>query len=57
MALQCILHSSEQLFPDGYSVIRVNTLTIPKRQIIDSSKLKDFADDNFKYDENGRKFF
>ena len=23
--------------------------------ILDSSKLKDFADDNFKYDENGRK--
>ena len=29
----------------------------PKRQILDSSKLKEFADDNFKGDENGRKFF
>ena len=28
----------------------------PKRQILDSSKLKEFADDNFKFDENGRKF-
>ena len=28
---------------------------ITKRQILDSSKLKQFADDNFKYDENGRK--
>ena len=28
----------------------------PKRQILDSSKLKDFADDNFNLDENGRKF-
>ena len=28
----------------------------PKRQILDSSKLKEFADDNFKMDENGRKF-
>ena len=27
----------------------------PKRQILDSSKLKKFADDNFKFDENGRK--
>ena len=27
-----------------------------KRQILDSSKLKEFADDNFKIDENGRKF-
>ena len=25
-------------------------------QILDSSKLKYFADDNFKFDENGRKF-
>ena len=28
----------------------------PKREILDSSKLKEFADDNFKYDENDRKF-
>ena len=28
----------------------------PKRQILDSSKLKEFADDNLKFDENGRKF-
>ena len=27
----------------------------PKRQILDSSKLKEFADDNFKFDKNGRK--
>ena len=29
---------------------------ITRRQILDSSKLKGFADDNFKFDENGRKF-
>ena len=28
----------------------------PKRGILDSSKLKEFADDNFIFDENGRKF-
>ena len=28
----------------------------PKRQILDSSKFKESADDNFKFDENGRKF-
>ena len=28
---------------------------ITRRQIVDSSKLKEFADDNFKFDENGRK--
>ena len=26
-----------------------------RRQILDSSKLKEFADDNFKFDETGRK--
>ena len=31
-------------------------LTFPKQQILDSSKLKEFADDNFNFDENGRKF-
>ena len=28
----------------------------PKRQILDSSKLKEFADDNFKFYQNGREF-
>ena len=28
----------------------------PKLQILDSSKLREFADDNFKFDENSRKF-
>ena len=28
----------------------------PKRQIFNSSKLKQSADDNFKFDENSRKF-
>ena len=31
-------------------------LTLTKRQILDFSKLKEFADDNSKFDENGRKF-
>ena len=31
------------------------TLPITRRQILDSSKLTEFADDNFKFDENGRK--
>ena len=29
---------------------------IPKQRILESSKLKAFADDNFKFNENGRKF-
>ena len=27
------------------------------RRILDTSKLKEFVDDNFKFDENGSKFF
>ena len=29
---------------------------ITRRQILDSSKLKEFADDNFKFDKNGRSY-
>ena len=29
---------------------------LPERQILYSSTLKDFADDDFKFDENGEKF-
>ena len=28
---------------------------LPKRQILDSSKLEEFSDDKFTFDENGRK--
>ena len=31
-------------------------LPFPKRQILGSSRLKEYADNNFKFDENGRKF-
>ena len=34
-----------------------DTLTLSKiGKILDSSKLNEFADDNFKFDENGRKY-
>ena len=33
----------------------IKSKPITRRQILDSSKLKEFADDNFKFDENGRK--
>ena len=35
----------------------VSLLTITRRQILDLSKLKDFANDNLKFEENGRKLF
>ena len=31
--------------------------TLPKRLILDSTKLKELVDDNFQFYENGRKFF
>ena len=34
----------------------MSSIPVPKRQILDSSKLKELADDNFKFDENGGKF-
>ena len=33
----------------------MNPQPITRRQILDSSKLKEFADDNFECNENGRK--
>ena len=38
-----------------HSMVEMNPLPITRRQILDFSKLKEFADDNFKFDENGRK--
>ena len=37
------------------SIYGVKVQPITRRQILDSSKLKDFVDDNFKFDKNGRK--
>ena len=37
-------------------LVRFVIYPFPKRQILDSSKLKDFADDNFKFDNNGRNY-
>ena len=34
---------------------KYKVLRITRRQILDSSKLQEFEDDNFKFDENGRK--
>ena len=45
------------LIPTSLQLAQVLTALLPitRRQILDSSKLKEFADDNFKLDENGRK--
>ena len=31
-------------------------IPFPNNKILDPSKLREFADDNFKFDDNGRKF-
>ena len=36
--------------------LRVLLEPFPEQQISNASKLKESADDNFKFDENGRKF-
>ena len=45
-----------ELFLERLVDIRTVVSPFPKRQILDCSKLKEFADDNFNFDENGRKF-
>ena len=37
-------------------LINILSYSFHKRKIVDPLKLREFADDNFKFDENGRKF-
>ena len=37
-------------------LINISSKPFPKQRILDTSKLKDFADNNFKFEEIGRKF-
>ena len=34
----------------------LGTINFPKQQILAASELKESADNNFRFDENGRKF-
>ena len=53
----CLLRAISP-FPTMFSeAVLLMCLTITRRQILDWSKLKQSADDNFKFDENIRKFF
>ena len=54
---QCVSRSdcTISVLLDGIMIINTRS-PVPKRQILNSSKLKEVADDNFKFDENGRKF-
>ena len=50
-----LIHSSQMRSVCAH--LKFCSLLFPKWQNLDSSKLKEFAEDNFKFDENGRKFF
>ena len=50
-----ILCNKEQFL--GRELFYSSTYLFTRRQVLDSSKLKDFADDNLKFEENGRKLF
>ena len=54
------LHTLLDSQPDTLNVIREPSHhhmdTFPKRQILESSKPKDLADDNFTFDKKGREF-
>ena len=41
---------------DVHDLVPRKVLSSSTRQILDSSKLKEVADDNFKFDESGRMF-
>ena len=47
----------KSMFPGLFFLTNTGTCTqpLPKRQIMDCSKLEDFADDNSKLDENDEK--
>ena len=47
---------SRSLFFKDIKTCFVINISFPNNKILDSTKLKEFADDNFKFDENGRKF-
>ena len=55
LPLSALSHCSKNL---SFHIVILKSALYPfkKNQILDSSKLKEFADDNFKLDENSRKF-
>ena len=40
----------------SFDLMNTSSQPFPKRQILDASKLTEFADGNFKFDKNCRKF-
>ena len=64
------IHKNQGLFGGGLRAVKIQSTYRPrsfaskkietlcgKRQILDCSELKEIVDDNFKFDENGGKFY
>ena len=49
-------NKTEKLSPKPFSITLLSHLTFSQLTILDAFKLKEIADDNFKFDVNGRKF-
>ena len=55
--ISAAIHCLEKATIKADSAVDIHVrLSLSKRQILDSPRLKEFADDNFKFVENGRKF-
>ena len=50
------VHLHETFVPEMCILLSPGLNPFPNDKILDSTKLKEFADNNFKLDENGRKF-
>ena len=54
-------NDATKIYPRHFTTLEVETFgrhcvnSLPNDKVLDSSKRKEFADDNFKFDENGRK--
>ena len=56
-SLDCVVKTLDCVVKTLDCVVKnLTNQLIPKQQISDSSKQKEFADDNFKFNKNGRKF-
>ena len=56
LELHCYVFGPMNQLKQPLSLSVSNMISYPKRQNLDSFKLKEFADDSFKFDGNGSKF-
>ena len=56
VAILLLVKSKYKRTDDPDMFLKHDYLPFPKRQLLDSSKMEEAADDNFKFDENSRQF-